>query len=376
MGKLVIALIFGGKSVEHEISILSAKAVMNHVDRTRFDVTSIYVDKAGVWRRPVDEQWHCGEGGVAYDPGRVVVPLPDPPRSAFLELDGRGQVAGRFAPDVVFPVVHGTGGEDGSLQGLLETMDIPYVGAGVLGSALAMDKIVSKALLRQAGLPVVPYTWFYKHEWGDENRRRELVERIVDAVGTPCFVKAADLGSSVGIVKVEERDDVASAVDVASRFSHRILAERAVVGAREIEVSVLGNEEPIASLPGEIVPRRGFYDYRAKYVDDEGAELIAPAELDDELTERVRTLAVESFRVLDCAGMARVDFLLEPRSGELFVSELNTIPGFTRISMYPRLWEVTGIRFSGLITRLVGLAIERRRLRRALETDFDEKIEP
>jgi D-alanine-D-alanine ligase len=272
--------------------------------------------------------------------------------------------------DVVFPVLHGPYGEDGTVQGLLELAGLPYVGAGVTGSAVAMDKIVYKDVMKAHRLPIVPYLYVTRQRW--EAEPRAVLEEAETVLGYPVFTKPANLGSSVGISKCVDRAALTSGLDDAARYDRKLLIEQAVPNAREIEVSVLGNDQPIASYPGEIVPSREFYDYAAKYIDEgsEASRLLIPAPLSDELTAEVRDLAVQCFLAIDCAGLARVDFLLNRDSGEVFLNEVNTIPGFTSISMYPKLWEATGIPYSELVTRLIDLAFERHAERQRSHTGF------
>ena len=362
-----VAVVFGGRSVEHEISILSAKSIIRNIERDRFEVFPIFIEKSGTWRTAGIEGW-LEEGGFEYSLDSFLSPSLNPERHVFYEIAG-DKVVDEHKIDAVFPVLHGTYGEDGTVQGLFELMGVPFVGASVLGSSVGMDKILMKAVLRESGLPVVEHMGFYKFEW--ESSKSELRKRILDEIGIPCFVKSSDLGSSIGITKVGLEDGLEEAVQFSCRFSSRILVEKAVVNPREIEVSVLGNDEPIASCPGEIVPHREYYDYTAKYLDD-STGLIAPAELDEEITGRLSELAVSAFKALDCSGMGRVDFLMEKETNELFISEINTIPGFTQISMYPRLWEISGIGYTELITRLLELAIERNESQKSLEVDISD----
>lgn len=369
-----MAVIFGGRSVEHEVSLVSAKTIIKNIDTARFLVLPVFIDKAGVWRRVSIGSWLKG-GGLETSEWGVLSPSLDPKDKVFYEIGPSGLMS-EHEVDIMFPVLHGTYGEDGTIQGLLELMDIPYVGASVLGSSVGMDKIVTKAVLRDAGIPVVPHLWFYSHEWegGGKTGKEAITNRIVEEIGTPCYVKSANLGSSVGITKVDTADDLAGGIDLASGYSERVIVECAVANPREIEVSVLGNESPIVSVPGEIVPKGGFYDYKAKYVDSD-AELIAPAELDEATTEKVREYAVRAYRAIDCAGMSRVDFLIDGNTGDIFVSELNTIPGFTEISMYPKLWEASGIAFQELVTRLIDLALERGERSKRLKRDYSSDEE-
>jgi len=360
-----VAVLLGGKSAEHEVSLQSAKNVIEAVDRTRYEPAPVGIDKEGGWHLcdPSDYLDH------ADDPKRIRLKLQDGDRLAL--VPGRpghplvrvdtGESIGPV--DVVFPVLHGPLGEDGTVQGLLEMAEVAYVGAGVLGSSVGMDKAVMKRLLMDAGIPVARYRTAAWHE-----RDRLSFDEIRDELGLPLFVKPANLGSSVGVSKVEDRTGFERAVDDAFRFDIRILVEEFIQG-REIECSVLGNENPEASLPGEILPRHEFYSYEAKYIDENGAGLVIPAELPPEAVQRVRRVAVKAFQALWCEGMARVDCFLQ-EDGGVVINEINTIPGFTRISMYPKLWSATSIPYSELIHRLIQLGIERRERKTALETTY------
>jgi D-alanine-D-alanine ligase len=268
--------------------------------------------------------------------------------------------------DVVFPVLHGTFGEDGTVQGLLELAGVPYVGCGVVASAAAMDKAIAKDIFGAHGLPVLAYTVVKRKQWRQDPE--QVIAEVEGRLSYPVFVKPANMGSSVGVSKVHDRDELSPALDLAARYDRKLLIEQGIT-AREIEVSVLGNDDPLASIPGEVVPCREFYDYRAKYVDDD-SELLIPAPLDTETVQRVREMALTAYKALDCAGMARADFLLDQVSGELWVNELNTIPGFTQISMYPKLWQATGISYPELLDRLIELAIERFEDKSQSETSF------
>ena len=355
--KLRVGVIFGGRSGEHEVSLVSARGIMNAMDKEKYEIIPIGITKDGRWLTQGDPMRLLQSGtGIAGEIAESV----DPETQTLVPAERRDLIpgtreAGFPQVDVVFPVLHGPYGEDGTVQGLLELADIPYVGAGVLGSALGMDKIAMKAIFRSYGLPVVEHVPLKRKDW--ERDPEAMMELIEEKLGYPCFIKPANLGSSVGISKVRERSELAPALHLAARYDRRMLAEQAV-NAREIEVSVLGNDDPIASVPGEIIPCREFYDYIAKYIDDR-SELIIPADLPAELTKRVQELAIAAFQAVDCAGMARVDFLLDKDTGELYIGELNTIPGFTPISMYPKLWEASGISYSELIDRLIELALER-----------------
>jgi D-alanine-D-alanine ligase len=385
MSKLRVGVLFGGRSGEHEVSLLSAASVVNAIDKSRYEVVPVGITKDGRWVTAADaerllagqhheEPKHLRAGDPDATPGAavlaageaVVVP-PEPVHRANPSLtpfqpDPLTRRASDRAinVDVIFPVLHGTFGEDGTIQGLLELADLPYVGAGVLGSAAGMDKDVMKALFRAAGLPIVRHVTVLRSDWDDNAKKVE--KKIESALKYPMFVKPANLGSSVGISKAHNKRELGPAIYEAAKFDRKIVIEQGVGGAkqkaREIECSVLGNDNPIASVPGEIVPGKEFYDYTAKYL-DEGSELIIPAKLTKAETKKVQALAVGAFQAVDCAGLARVDFLMEPKTRKLFVNEINTMPGFTAISMYPKLWAASGISYPDLIDRLIQLGLER-----------------
>ncbi|MDP2949343.1 MAG: D-alanine--D-alanine ligase family protein [Chloroflexota bacterium] len=344
-GRLRVGILFGGRSAEHEVSVISAQGVMAATDAQRFQVVPLGVTKQGAWLTPQQTQ-----AALAAIRGERVGALDDPQGGGF----GSQVLAALQQVDVVFPLVHGTYGEDGSLQGLLEMAGIPYVGAGVTASALGMDKSLQQMVFRQAGLPVpdsLTVTW---PQWQDE---ATAVARQVEArLGYPCFVKPANSGSSIGTSKARSREDLADSFAEAFRYDRKALVEQAIEG-RQIECSVLGNDDPHASPLGEIVFVREFYDYVAKY-DDPNTRLIIPADLPSPLAEKMQALAIAAFKAIDCAGMGRVDFFLT-QDGQPYVNEINTIPGFTPMSMYPKLWEAAGLPYRDLITRLVELAIER-----------------
>jgi len=369
LSKLKVGIVFGGRSVEHEVSLLSAKSVIKNTDTKIYDIYPIFIDKNGLWHRVSIDEWQK-DGELQIYTESFLTPSLNHQNPVFYEIED-SQVRDQIKLDAVFPVLHGTHGEDGAIQGMLELMGIPFVGASVLGSAIGMDKLVMKAVLNEASIPVVPYFGFYKYEW--ESDKETIHNKVVTTIGFPCFVKSANLGSSVGISKVNSETELNSAVDDSCMYSNRILIEKAVSNPREIEISVLGHEDPIASLPGEIVPHRDFYDYTAKYL-EQGTGLIAPAQIDEDMTKKLRALAVETFKALDCSGMARVDFLMDGDTKELFIGEINTIPGFTQISMYPKLWEITGIPFAELITKLFDFAIHRKNETMKLSTDIKERI--
>jgi len=387
MGKLRVGVLFGGRSGEHEVSLLSAASVVHAIDPSKYEVVPIGITKEGRWLtaadaerllagKPPEPARHLRAGDPEATPGAavlargeaVVVP-PEPAHRAASSLTpfqtDAGVLARRAADrainvDVIFPVLHGTFGEDGTIQGLLELADIPYVGAGVLGSAAGMDKDVMKALFRAAGLPIVKHVTILRADWDQAPKRAE--QAVNRKLRYPVFIKPANLGSSVGISKARSKKELGPAIYEAAKFDRKIVIEEGVGGAkhkaRELECSVLGNDRPQASVPGEIVPSREFYDYAAKYL-EEGSELIIPAKLKQAETKKVQELAVQAFRAVDCAGLARVDFLMDPKSRKLYVNEINTMPGFTSISMYPKLWAATGISYSDLIDRLIQLGIER-----------------
>ena len=346
--RLRVGVLFGGRSGEHEVSLASAASVIRGLDSDKYEAVPIGITKEGHWLVGAGAQKMLPEVLKA---GQRVMMTADPTDAALVRLDGSG---GGQRLDVVFPVMHGTYGEDGTIQGLLDLAGLPFVGAGVLGSAVAMDKDVAKKLLQAAKIPVVPWIAVQRADW--ERDPKDIQRAIEKAFKYPVFVKPASLGSSVGMTKVHSREELAPALNLAAEFAMKILVERAVV-AREIEVSVLGNHDPKASIPGEIVPHREFYDYAAKYL-EEGTKLLIPAKLEAPQVKKFQTLAVAAFRALELSGMARVDFFLEKKGGKIFLNEVNTIPGFTSISMYPKLWEASGIPFRELIDRLITLALE------------------
>jgi D-alanine-D-alanine ligase len=358
MEKLRIGLVYGGRSVEHEVSITSANSILSALDPARYEVTLVAVSQTG--------RWHLGAPGML--PEAVArgdeVTLPAIPGHSTLVSVGDGTPAAQL--DVILPIIHGTGGEDGSLQGFLEMAGVPYVGAGVLGSAIQMDKEVTKRLLAAAGLPVVPAVLVRAAELRAGSAGP--VERVLREIGLPAFVKPACLGSSVGISKVRSREELVRGLEEAAHYDTKILVECAV-NAREIEVAVLGNDDPEASVPGEIVPKAEFYDYESKYV-DEDTDLLVPAPVSEEQASRFQQLALEAFRVLEGSGIARVDFFLERESGEILLNEVNSLPGFTEVSMYPRLWQASGLSYPALLDRMIELALERHRNHSALERTY------
>jgi D-alanine-D-alanine ligase len=384
--KLRIGVIYGGRSSEHEVSMASAASVMKYLDRDRYDPVPIKIEKDGRWtiaERPpgvisaaeVIEQARLQAARPVRSTREAhVVARPGPEQLLTVERTTERTATGDALEathvtgvglDVMFPVLHGPYGEDGTVQGLLELANVPYVGAGVLASAAGMDKAVMKTLFASRGLPIVDHMVLLRRDWAAD--RDGCGKEIAARLGFPLFVKPANLGSSIGISKVKEPGELARAMDWAGEFDRKIVVEAAVSNAREIECAVLGNDDPEASVPGEILPSREFYDYEAKYI-DEGSRLLIPAPLDEAQAPDVRRLAVEAFKAIDGAGMARVDFLLDGKSGALFVNEVNTIPGFTTISMYAKLWEATGVSYSALLDRLIQLAIERHADKQLLRT--------
>ncbi len=360
MPKLKVGLLFGGRSVEHEVSLASATSIHKALDPTRYEVRLIAVDRDGRWHlgQPELPPEATVEGRVVHlpaVPGRhTLVPSPEDSRGGSQDLD------------VIFPIIHGRGGEDGSLQGLLELADVAYVGSGVLGSSVQMDKELAKRLLVEAGLPVLPWVLVRSAELRRDPQA--AAERALREIGLPLFVKPANQGSSVGIARVAEPSALIPALEQAARYDSKILCERGL-DAREIEVALLGNDPLEASVPGEIRTPHEFYDYEAKYV-DEDTELLVPAPLEPRQTERVRELAVRAMEALEGEGLGRADFLLDRNTGEFYINEVNSLPGFTEVSMYPRLWEATGLSYPALLDRLIELAFERHRDHAALETVY------
>jgi len=375
--RIRVGVIFGGRSGEHEVSLLSSRSVLAALNPDKYQVTQIGITHDGVWL--VGENVLDAMNKGNYDSLDQVTLMPDPTRKGFYKIH-RTKDAESLEPfnqlDVVFPVLHGTFGEDGTIQGLFELADVAYVGAGVLGSSLGMDKGVFKDIMRAQGIPIVESLLFSRKEISQELDK--VIEKAVSLATFPLFVKPANLGSSVGVTRCISRSDLIEGLFDAARFDRRVLVERGL-NAREIEVSVLGNEEPQVSIPGEVIPSREFYSYEAKYIDDR-SELLIPAPISSELSEKVREFAVQAYKAIDCAGMARVDFLLEKSSSgistinDLYLSEVNTLPGFTQISMYPKLWEASGLSYPELIDRLIDLAMERKIDRDSTERRFTREM--
>jgi D-alanine-D-alanine ligase len=398
MKKLRVGILFGGRSGEHEVSLLSAASVLNAINKDKYEVVPIGITKDGRWLT-AEHAENLLQGKIVLEPrqlragdpettpaaavlarGEAVIVPPEPVhrQSGLVPFQSEATLTRRASDrainvDVIFPVLHGTFGEDGTIQGLLELADIAYVGAGVLGSAAGMDKDIMKSLFIAAGIPIVKHVTILRSAWELDSKKNggKKIQKLVESkLKYPVFVKPANLGSSVGISKAHNRKELGPAIEEAAKFDRKIVIEQGVGGkkkkAREIECSVLGNDDPAASVPGEIVPGKEFYDYTAKYV-DEGSQLIIPAKLSKADTNRVQELAIAAFQAVDCSGLARVDFLMEPasgkgsrkKSGRIYLNEINTMPGFTAISMYPKLWAASGLAYADLIDRLIQLGIER-----------------
>lgn len=372
--KIKVGLVFGGKSGEHEVSLVSAMNVYKALDPNRYDVTLIGIDKQGRWLLPEQSALL----GSSVNPrlaklnqmSATVTPVPFEGQASLVAIDpGASKSLPDTRFDVVIPILHGTYGEDGTIQGLLELSNVAYVGSGVLGSAVGMDKDVSRRLLKAEGIPCVPTKILRRADFRKDPG--STVAYLVESLGLPFFVKPANMGSSVGVFKIKSTDEAVEKLEQAFLYDVKVLAEKAV-NARELECAVLGNDEPKASIVGEIVPTHEFYSYEAKYMDENGAELHVPAkDLKPEMIERIRDLSIRAFRALDLKGLARVDFFLDRDSGELYLNEVNTIPGFTSISMYPRLWMATGLSYAQLLDELIRLALERHSEKNSLKTTFD-----
>ena len=382
--RLRVGVLYGGRSSEHEVSLASAAAVLANLDPTRYATFPIYIRRDGKWSLADEPPTLRSAADVLHQS----TSLRDPPvdarevhlsahpsdvtlvtieRKPSTPTNAAPALVGGLSLDVVFPVIHGPYGEDGTLQGLLELANVPYVGAGVLASSVAMDKTIAKVLFAASGLPVVDYVVVSALEW--DRRREATLEQIETRFSYPLFVKPANLGSSVGISKAVDRSSLESAIELARQFDRKILVEVAVPNVRELECAVLGNDTPVASVPGEIKTSRDFYDYTAKYVDDT-SETVIPAVLREDLTERIQTMAVKAFRAIDGAGMARVDFLLDDSTDRLYLNEVNTIPGFTTISMYSKMWEASGLDYRDLLDQLIDLALQRHTEKQKLRTSL------
>ncbi|HHU62801.1 MAG TPA: D-alanine--D-alanine ligase [Clostridiales bacterium] len=354
--KLKVGVIFGGQSGEHEVSLISATSIINNMDRDKYQPILIGITKEGKWLL------YRGDEGLIKDGrwqkfGVPVIFPPDPSYKCLIVQDGTYK---SIPVDIMFPVLHGPRGEDGTIQGVFEMAGIPYVGCGVVSSSVGMDKVVSKELFKAHGLPQCDFVGVLKNTYLED--REGVIKNIEDRLGYPCFVKPANMGSSVGISKARNRQQLMEGLDLAGRYDTKIIVEQCIKG-REIECSVLGNHQPMASTVGEILPSNEFYDYDAKYRDQGASKLIIPAPLDDEKIDEIRGLAVKAFKILNCSGLARADFFLEEGTQRVLINELNTMPGFTDISMYPKLWEASGISYGELIDRLIQLALEKQKFK-------------
>ncbi|HVF23020.1 MAG TPA: D-alanine--D-alanine ligase family protein [Pyrinomonadaceae bacterium] len=365
--KLRVGVIFGGRSGEHEISIRSARAIIESIDRKKFDVVPIAITKEGKWLPPADSAQILPaavqpllNASATATTGDIAL-LGDPSHKGLISLKGNSQPLVAEKLDVVFPALHGTYGEDGTLQGLLEMADVPYVGCGVLASSCGMDKVTMKSLFVQAGLPICRYVWFLRSQWHADSEK--VIRTVSREIGFPCFVKPANLGSSVGVSRVTDKASLTKAVELAGEYDRKIIVEEEVV-AREIECAVLGNDEPKASLPGEYVvydEAARFLDYTEKYTSTGNVSFVVPAPLSKTMTTRIQKMAIQAFQSVDGTGLARVDFFLSRDGGELIINELNTMPGLTEVSGYPKMWQASGLPFSQLLETLIDLAFERHR---------------
>ncbi len=368
-GKLRVGVIFGGRSGEHEVSLVSATSIINALDKEKYEVIPIGISREGRWvssERAL--QLLKSKDELQHEPERFLAPEPN--RRALMTANG--PAGSDITVDVIFPVVHGRYGEDGTLQGLLELANIPYVGAGVLASAVGMDKVVQKQLFRDAGIRGPKFLWFSSEVCKDSPRK--IVPRIERELRYPMFTKPANTGSSVGINKIHNRRELLQGLSAAAEYDLKVIIEQGINDAREIEVSVLGNDEPMVSVPGEIVPSNEFYDYDAKYVNGKSTVII-PAKLPKTAVRDIQDAALLAYAAVQCSGMARIDFFVSRKNLTVYLNEINTIPGFTAISMYPKLWEASGVSYSALLDRLITLALERHRQKNALRTSYQPSSE-
>jgi D-alanine-D-alanine ligase len=367
--KLRIGVIFGGRSGEHEVSLRSAESIIKAMDKTKYEVVPIGITKEGRWLTSGNATAMLPEAVMASTSQQQVAIIGDPTRQGLTLLEEGRDVLSSLPLDIVFPVLHGTYGEDGTIQGLLEMAGVPYVGCGVLASATGMDKVTMKHLFRQAGLTIIEYEWFLREAW--EENSQAIIKRVARSLGFPVFVKPANLGSSVGVSKATNKEELREAIDDAARYDRKIVVERAVNG-REIEVSVLGNDHPTASLPGEIITGHEFYDYEDKYIDN-ASRTEVPAKLPKKIIVKLQQDAVTAFRAIDGSGLARADFFVERGTSRVIINEVNTLPGFTSISMYPKLWKASGISYPELIDRLIQLGLERHRDKARNLTSYEKR---
>ncbi len=366
--KLTVGVLFGGRSGEHAVSLRSAASVMEAMDRDRYRVFPVGITEQGRWLAGGDPMAALQNNEIPGDCFHAVLDV-DPQKPRLLLLDpGEPERIHEFVDlDLVFPVLHGPYGEDGTLQGLLELAGLPYAGSGVLASAAGMDKVVMKILFRHMGLPVGDFIYFNSIRWSHE--KDQLMEQVKQKLGYPCFVKPANLGSSVGVSKASDPSSLVTGVEEAMRYDSKVVVEAFIKG-REIECSILGDEAPLASVPGEIIPCNEFYDYWAKYIDNR-SDLIIPAPMDESMEQKVKEYAIAAFQAVELSGLARVDFFLDEEANQLYVNEVNTMPGFTSISMYPKLWEASGVPYPELIDRLIQIALQRHRRKKMLLTSFE-----
>jgi len=368
--KIRVGIIFGGRSGEHEVSFCSASSIIKAIDKDKYTVVPIGITKEGRWISPQDSELALQSGKI--EGKNTVILLNDSSGKALVHIDNNQRLDKSSALeklDVIFPVLHGPYGEDGTVQGLLELATIPYVGAGVAASAISMDKDLMKIIFQQKNLPILKWMTVKRKEW--QKDKEKILSLIQNGFGYPLFVKPTNLGSSVGITKVHKKEELEKAIDLASSYDRKILIEKGLEEVREIECGVLGNDEPRASVVGEVKPAGEFYDYDSKYIDKE-TQLIIPADLPDEVSQEVQRIALRAFKAVDAAGMARVDFFVSKKENKIYLSEINTIPGFTSVSMYPRLWEASGISYPELIDRLIQLALERHQDKKQNKISYDE----
>jgi len=368
VSKIRVGVLYGGRSGEHDVSLCSAASVVEALDKNKYKVTAIGIDREGKWyvqdKPQIIPHKDFGKVLALKKKGKWLVNHFQQNNQLHLyDLNNKNK---KVIIDVVFPVLHGTFGEDGTLQGLLELAMVPYVGADVIGSSVGMDKDVAKRLLREAGIPVVSSVTINKRQWKAD--AQNIIQDAVDKLGLPLFVKPVCTGSSVGVKKVKQKENLAKSVNFAFQFDTRVMIEKAI-NCREIECAVLGNENPAASVLGEIIPKHEFYSYEAKYIDPDGAALKIPAEINKTLSDKIRKIAVEGYMALGCTSMARVDFFLDKKTNKFYLNEINTLPGFTSISMYPKLWDATGIKYSKLLDKLIELALERHKKKLEINTE-------
>ena len=369
-GKLKVGIIFGGRSGEHEVSFCSASSIIKAIDKGKYTVVPIGITKEGKWISPQDSELALQSGKI--EGKNTVILLNDPSGKALVHIGNhqrldKSSVLERL--DVIFPVLHGPYGEDGTVQGLLELANIPYVGAEVAASAISMDKDLMKIIFKQKNLPVLKWETIRRKDW--QKNKGEILSILQNKFEYPLFVKPTNLGSSVGITKVHKKEELEKAIDLASSYDRKILIEQGLEEIREIECGVLGNDKPRASVVGEVRPAGEFYDYDSKYI-DKGTQLIVPADLPVRISKKVREIALCAFEAIDAAGMARVDFFVTKKDNQIYLNEINTIPGFTSVSMYPRLWEASGISYSDLIDQLIQLALERHQDKKQNKISYDE----